>query len=340
MIKKILSGIAFCLLTGSLCTAQDLHYSQFMSSPVLLNPASTGLFNGILRVALNGKNQWQSVSKSYQSLSLAADFSPVKRRFRRDAFGLGLVVNADIAGDSKFSTTSPALTFSYIKSLNRNGSHLLSAGVQAGWVFRTINYDALSFPSQYNGYSYDPNLPVNEVFELRNYNYFDLALGAQWNYQLSRERQLFAGLSAWHLLKPRQSFMGDESIKLDLKWNIYAGAQININEQIDALPQLLFMKQGIYRELLIGSQFKFINNRYSKTEYTSLSAGIYYRNRDALILTTGFDYRHFAFGLSYDINVSGLKPASRYRGGLECSLVYIYGRYKTRKAHQVPCPIF
>lgn len=319
---------------------QDIHYSQFMSSPLNLNPATTGFFNGTIRAALNGKNQWQSVTKPYQTISFAFDMAPLQRRYHRDAFGVGILVNADVAGDSRFSTTSPALSVCYYRALDKRNKHMLGAGIQAGWVFRSINYSALNFDNQYNGSYYDPNIGHNEDFRLKNYSFFDLAAGAHYHYQWTKTRNFVTGLGIAHLVPPKISFMGDETIKLDKRWTYYAGAQIDVTQTIDLLPQLLFMTQGPYREIMLGAQAKYLRNRQSPFDYTALMAGLYYRNRDALVFMAGFDYKQFTFGLSYDMNVSKLRPASYYRGGLEFSLVYIYSKYKSKRNREIPCPIF
>jgi type IX secretion system PorP/SprF family membrane protein len=336
---RLILTVLLTSLSSLLC-GQDIHYSQFMTSPLNLNPATTGFFNGTYRLTLNGKNQWQSVSKPYQTLSLGFDMSPIQRRYHRDAFGMGVLINTDIAGDSKFSTTSPSLAFSYIRALNRKSSQMLSVGLLAGWVFRSINYSSLYFDNQYNGSYYDPNLGNNEDFRLTNYSYFDLGVGAHWHYQMSRERNVYAGLGAFHLLKPKQSFMGENGIRLDMKWSAYAGGQFDITQAVDLLPQILFLKQGVYREVMIGALAKYIKNRYSHIEYTSLNVGLFYRNKDAMVFTTGFDYKGFSFGLSYDMNVSTLKPASYYKGGLEFSLTYTYSKFKHKRRKEIPCPIF
>jgi type IX secretion system PorP/SprF family membrane protein len=338
-IRRMIVLFFFC--SGSmLLSGQDIHFSQFMTSPLMLNPATTGFFNGTYRLALNGKNQWQAVTKPYQTMSLGFDMSPIQRRYHRDAFGAGILINADIAGDSKFSTTAPSLSLSYIRSLNRRGSQMLSVGLMAGWVFRSINYSALHFDNQFNGSYYDPDLANNEDFSLRNYNYFDLGTGIHWHYQISRESSAYAGLGVFHLLKPKQSFMDDNSIRLDVKWSGYAGAQFSVSQTVDLLPQFLFLKQGPYREVLIGARAKYMKNRYSPMEYASLNVGIFYRNKDAMVFMTGFDYKGFEFGLSYDMNVSALKPASYYKGGLEFSLIYMYSKFKHKRRREIPCPIF
>ena len=42
--------------------AQDLHFSQFMNSPLVTNPANTGFIpDGDYRIGINFRNQWSSV---------------------------------------------------------------------------------------------------------------------------------------------------------------------------------------------------------------------------------------------------------------------------------------
>ena len=72
MIRKVYIAVAFCLLTNFL-VAQDIHFSQFNMSPVNLNPAFTGFFDGDYRGVANYRSQWSSVPVSYSTVSLQAD---------------------------------------------------------------------------------------------------------------------------------------------------------------------------------------------------------------------------------------------------------------------------
>ena len=45
-------------------SAQDIHFSQFYSSPLNLNPALTGVMNSSVRLVGNYRNQWASVLKN------------------------------------------------------------------------------------------------------------------------------------------------------------------------------------------------------------------------------------------------------------------------------------
>ena len=70
--KRIKNQIAFmscvlCLAALSLpkdAFAQDLHFSQFMNSPLLTNPANTGFIpDGDFRLGANYRNQCASVRR-------------------------------------------------------------------------------------------------------------------------------------------------------------------------------------------------------------------------------------------------------------------------------------
>ena len=339
-LKKIrLILLLLCAGTGLNLFAQDIHFSQFYTAPLQLNPASAGFFNGKYRVGLNSKSQWNSVTKPYQTLSAGVDAPVYRRKIFRDAFGAGLLIGSDIAGDSKFSTTEVSLMMSYIKSLNFKNSHFISVGISPAFAQRSVNYNDLYFDNQFNGARYDPSLGNGENFSTTHYGFFDLSAGAYWFYAFDQYRNIDAGFSMSHLNRPRVSFMGNDNIRMDIRYTFHARSLQRLSQSVDALPALLFMRQGPYTEVMFGSLFKYVRNR-QMLSYTSVNVGIFVRTRDAMAIVAGFDYNRFAFGISYDVNLSTLKPASLARGGFEISLSYFHNRQKMRKAKDIPCPIF
>ena len=88
---------------------------------------------------------------------------------------------------------------------------------------------------------------------------------------------------------------------------------------------------------MIGSSAKYtLINKLG--EYRALYGGIWYRNRDAIYLSAGLDYQSWFFGISYDVNISKLVPASNLRGGFELAVRYIMNRFKPRKIQHRICP--
>ncbi|MBC7884114.1 MAG: PorP/SprF family type IX secretion system membrane protein, partial [Saprospiraceae bacterium] len=164
-------------------TAQDWHFSQFHSSPVVTNPAFTGLFNGDLRVIGNVREQW-SFAAPYKTFSISAD-GAVAILKNGDFASAGVQVIGDKAGDLDFSTLQAAFCASYSKALSGYGNHFLTLGMQAALNRRSINYA--------NVVSFDP-----EPYALTgedNFTYADLTVGGMWYFLPSDEIYAFAGLT-------------------------------------------------------------------------------------------------------------------------------------------------
>lgn len=318
--------------------AQDIHFSQYYSSPLNINPAQAGYFMGSYRFGLNYKNQWRSVTAPYRTFSGSFDMGLFQRNLLQDMFGAGVVFNTDKAGDADFNTTQVNLAFSYIKALNRKNNHYLSIAVQPGFSQKSVNYDKLYFDSQYNGTTHDASLPTNEYFNRYSMTYFDISMGAYWNYQLYNGLGLDAGLSVFHINKPNQSFFNEEDAVLHRKVIFFANGIFEAWQDVDMIPGIFYARQHKFSEFIFGSTFRYIKSP-NPTNYTTLNLGLFFRTGDAVIVIAGFDYLNYNLGVSYDINYSGLKPASRYLGGLELSFKYIL---ESRRSYikKTPCPIF
>ena len=105
--------ISFALFAKNAVYSQDIHFSQFFSAPLFLNPSNTGDFEGDYRAALNNKNQWNTFTNAYSSFagSIDAGFDDVFISQSRS--GIGLQINNDIAGDGRFGTTQLYLNLAY-----------------------------------------------------------------------------------------------------------------------------------------------------------------------------------------------------------------------------------
>ena len=58
--------------------AQSYHFSQFFSTPLLTNPANTGLIDGPYRVASNLRSQGKSAPNSFFTGYVSGDLSVLK----------------------------------------------------------------------------------------------------------------------------------------------------------------------------------------------------------------------------------------------------------------------
>lgn len=209
----------FFLLTTSLCFAQDMHFSQFQYSPLNLNAASTGKFNGDHRFAATHRNQWSSVSQSFKTFSVSYD-RPVK--LSANAFPhhhAGIVINSDKAGDGDFGTLQALLSYSYLFAIGNDSINFISAGVQAGVVQRSVNFSELTFDNQYDGDVFNPSGLSGENPSRNSFAYPDVNLGLTWT-RLFDNGVLEGGISLQHINKPNQTFYDGDKIPLPMRWQV------------------------------------------------------------------------------------------------------------------------
>ena len=118
-------------------SGQNVHLSQFHQAPLLVNPALTGVFNGDQRAILNYRNQWASVADPFTTYAFSYDMSLFKEKGKNKYLGGGIYFFRDVAGDTKYSTTSANLSLSSIITLD--GGHDLSVGLQGGFAQKSID---------------------------------------------------------------------------------------------------------------------------------------------------------------------------------------------------------
>jgi type IX secretion system PorP/SprF family membrane protein len=323
-------------------TCQDIHFSQFNSSPLNLNPAQTGNFDGAYRFVGNLRRQWSSVTIPYQTFGFSAD---ARNFLRLKNVGTGISLYNDNTGDSHFSTLQLNLAGAYTIPISK--TQAIALGIQSGITQRRIDYSNLTYDEQYNGFIYDPTIPSTESFQNDGRVYANLNTGINWVYTKEERKQISSGISLFNLTRPPQSFFGNDQIRLDRRLSFNISSQWKLNDRFDLLPATLFMAQGTFRELIIGSSIKYImedngaktRNRKERN-YRALYVGGWARTRDAGFISLGMDYDDWNFGLSYDINLSNLRPASHGRGGFELSVIYIIRDVLPKRLNYRACPDF
>lgn len=316
--------------------AQDIHFSQFQRSYLNLNPALTGSFDADYRLNGNFKNQWSSISEPYRTFSFSAEAKSLLKKQKN--IHLGIVFFNDEAGLGGLQTTQFALSAAYSYALNYDSTLIAKAGIQSGINARSINFDRFTYDRQYDGTIFNPNLATGENFDRSSYTNLSLHAGLSLEYLIEHRKKISFGYAAFNLNRSNQSFQGS-NIPLDVRSNWFIQADYMINDKIDVLPALLIAHQGTYGETLFGSDMRYrINESSFKNE--NVYFGLWYRNKDALILSAGFDYRQLNMGISYDINVSSLDVASDNRGGLEISLTYLINQFNPTIRRYQACPDF
>jgi type IX secretion system PorP/SprF family membrane protein len=310
--------------------AQDFHLTHYDAAKIYLNPAMTGMFDGRFRIHANYRNQWTAVaSRPFQTAAIAWD-KPIRR------YGVGVQLMNNRAGIGNFNVLNLTASAAYDLQLDDANEHHVAFGMNAGFTQKSVNFGKLTWNNQYtmaNGGSFDQSMPSGELFAGNEQQYLlDVSAGALYYFAREKSRfNPFVGFSAFHLNRPNESFFG-MTTRWPIRYVLHAGGRVGINERLTLQPRFLSMWQLNDREMVIG----LLANIYLPNSDSYLIAGPTFRNRDAAIIELGLKHGEYTYRISYDINVSTLKPASNNRGGIEFSVVYV----AKRKSPVVPpnCP--
>jgi type IX secretion system PorP/SprF family membrane protein len=328
--RYIIYPVLVMIFATPFAKAQDIHFSQFSETPAYINPALAGVTYNT-RVIGNYREQWSSVANKYQTMAVSFEQTLKFRKLKNNYFAIAANVFRDIAGDAKLGTLNPNLGISYLQRVSKKMK--ISGGIQGGFYFKTIDANNLRFDKQYDGYSYNPSLPSGEEPPRSGFAAFDLGGGINVNYVMNdkflsakNSAKFDAGISAFHYSIGKNSFL-NSSEKLQTRMCGYFSGDFSIPNSINAImPSFVYMRQGSSSEFVAGALFKFIlgdpSTYTANKKPTAFSLGGFYRFKDAIIPTILFQYNKYAIGLSYDINVSALTPASKRQGALEVMLRY------------------
>jgi type IX secretion system PorP/SprF family membrane protein len=349
---RILVGIALTCYLGNV-SAQDIHFSQFYSSPLTLNPAMTGNIAEHYRANFTYRNQWASIPAPYSTIAASVDASLLGCQLGTDHVGVGLALVNDRAGDGALNDLTAMLSAAYHKSLDQDRRYVMSLGAQMAFTQKSLNIARLYFQSQIDeGYEFNPALANLEPFQNNSFNYLDFRAGGLFTAAVNEAVNLYAGAAYFHLTKPKETFLLEDvgtaaDELLDPRIVFHGGGSFFLAEKFSLSPSLLFMSQTGARNLVFGTAFGYHfdqgGRRYkrgSSSENSAIYLGGWYRLDDAIIFNIGIDYQAFKFGFSYDVNVSDLRSASLGQGALELTLSYSGRMSECKRRTPTYCPRF
>ena len=318
------SGLLALALGSSPTTirAQDPHFSQFFSSPLTLNPALTGLFDGQFRVAGNYRNQWPTINNAFRTGTVSFDMALLKDRLpQNDRLGVGIMALNDRSGNGILDNSHVALSAAYHKGLDENGYHQLTVGFQGTFTTKRLDVTRADFEDELTALGFTG--VTQEVFgnSRVNVGYFDLQTGILYSGTTNGDNNFYAGASLYHVNRPNESFLGGNFV-LEQRLTLHGGGYFPIGPNKTFHTSFIHQQQAGASETVFGGAFS-INASQDEYFPLELYAGMWHRLKDAVIPYVGVEFSGIRIGYSYDINVSSLRTASNRRGGGEISVVYV-----------------
>lgn len=333
----LISLLSLCLFALSI-QAQDIHFSQYYANPIHMNPALTGSFFGDFRVTALYRNQGFSISDNpFVTYSGSFDMAIMKKRMKYDVAGVGLMVYTDKAGDGVLRSNGIFGSFAYNKTLDSYKKFSIGLGVQGGIIQRSVDFQKLTFESQFDGVrDFDLSAPNGETNTKDNFVIADVSVGLLGKAYFSKRANAYGGFTINHVFEPQQSFLNNNDSKLSRRVLFHTAAEFKLGKHASLHPTFLYQTQSTANQVNLGAALG-----YDFSEFLSMYFGIWFRLDDAVIPTIAMEISGFRVGLSYDANTSDLKTASNGNGAIELSLIYIHK--KTAPSNFSPahfCPKF
>jgi len=327
-------GLLALMLTSNVSTAQDIHFTQYYSAPVFLNPAFTGA--GVCsRVSLSFRSQWNGVPNGYQSTLFAID-----HLFHRQNVGLGLLIENDVAGTGNLRRTVVSPLLGYEVRLSRKLT--LRSGFKPSVGTVSVNFNDLLFGDQI---ARGGNVTTIENPTQTN-TYVDFGAGL-----LLYSNDFWLGTSFNHLVTPLDGLLVDEDSKLPMQYSLHGGYKLKINEDVRSVSNT----ESIFFSFNYRGQKEFdqldLGAYYQKSVFTF---GFWYRglpgvkayapgygNNDAVAIIVGIKTVRFQIGYSYDFTISQLTNASGGAHEVTLSAQLCNPKKRRRKPKSfTPCPSF
>jgi len=321
--------IAAALLNSGGAQAQDVHFTQFDASPLLLNPANTGAFSGEARASVIYRDQWRSILKDAGFKTYAASFDmPIIRDISVDDYlAGGIQLYNDRVGDGNLNNLTAMLSVAYHKFLGQDARKVLSVGFQGGYSQKSIDLSRLYFGDEFMEGSFQAGTSADREFLNNNTKNYTFNAGISYAQSIGERSGFTIGVGANNLNQPLESFdtrRASKEVGLAMRFTGQLGAIIGINEKFTLKPAAFVQSQASAMEVVAGNEFHLkLGEDFEVPTSTAIFAGVWYRMQDAVMVTAGLEFKGFRVGVGYDYNVSDLKNASNGNGGFEISIRYI-----------------
>ncbi|MES2621224.1 MAG: PorP/SprF family type IX secretion system membrane protein [Bacteroidota bacterium] len=341
--------LVFCIAVNcqlSTVNAQDIHFTQFFTNPLIINPAHTGYYDGNYRIGLNFKAQWpwaiSNTTYNYHTETPYVDVSFGERKIKVGWMGIGFHFLNDEAGDGSLTYRRFGLSYAYHQALDKEHRYILSAGAAVTYSIRSVDFTKFYFNNQWvEDEGFDFALNSNEPVERSSFTMIDVSAGLNFGGQIHEQVKLDLGVSMLHLNRPKHTFFENDE-RLGFRYQASAGLKYDINDNFSVNVNGYYGYEKKASEIITGAMLGYSPtlNRSAELNHTFYIGG-YYRVKDAFSPIAGYRFKGLRVLFNYDVVLSRLQKPGRANGGPEFSIVYVgkWGgdRYNGEKVY---CPKF
>lgn len=334
MRSKLYAAVVFMML-GLAVRSQDIHFSQYYSSPMTLNPALTGKFDGLYRINAIYRGQYYGLNQSnslFRTPGISVDFSLLKDKMNGNALGVGLVVVNDAQNVSatdqttgastggKINTTTIGLSVGYTLNLDKKKSTQISIGLQPSYTLKNSN-GSYQFPDAFNpsDLTYNTSDPNNEKVASLKKNYFNFDYGIFLNTKPLDWLTFYVGYSMANVARPQTAVLSSSKDgKLPFRHAVHGGFEFELAKKWVLIPGFLYQNEAKANEANAGITAGYIivnketdGKRKKATVFLGLwnrmgndvNSAFQYRN---ITPKVGMEYNNLRVGFAYDITMGNM----------------------------------
>lgn len=320
-IQKYYIVLLVLLFSNKVASAQDPNFSQFIASPLSINPALTSNGESSWRAMSNVRTQWVGIGSSYITQSLSVD-GKLKKLDDDNYLGIGGMVIAEKAMDGIFKSTYININTAYHLSLDNKGNGL---AVGLGYINNNtrIDFSQLSFDQQLSSIGFDRTLPAGEPSLSNATSFSSACAGIMYTYD-NDNTFLNLGAAGYRFVKSNRSVLDDKTQYISPRYDIHADFGTALNDRVNLNVSAVHMIQNGTSNTSIGTSFGLVQNSndFNSEQLRMLNLGMFYKIGNAIIPYVGYNYNAFQFGFSYDVNVSSVKSGSMSARSFEISFMY------------------
>lgn len=325
---------------------QDFHYTQYFMSPLGVNPALAGAFNGSYRINGIYRDQYRGVGEPFGGFSLNVD-APIIRGIRKqDWVGVGLRMESNTSGSLGQKINLYGLGASYHIALDKKQNSIFTIGAQygtGGYTYsQLVNGDtggsivSGTLTDQDNTFNMAQGTGSNPGEQnVTGGSLNDLTVGVLYNTKNPKSgSDLKIGFAVEGILNPNRGKtrldnkgiglhgFGTYDFTLNKRGSLTSGAYYYSNKQASAI-----IVNSIY------------NHKLKPGDKMILHAGLGLRNVRAGLLYLGATISGIRVGLGYDLDIGASTPATGVAKSLELGVTYMGKIYKKPKPKPIIyCP--
>jgi len=333
---RLLAFISFSACTPLL--AQDIHFTQFKATPLTLNPAFTGMFNGAARVSALYRTNWKTEQTVYSTVDASFDM-PVMILKNGSYFAAGGQISHAEGGYGYFNNVAYIGSAAYHQLFGRDssGHHCsdLAFGIQGGYAQQWSNLTNDYFDNQPS-----PQMGI-EPFINPYIKYYMVNAGISFSGTISQHLNYTLGLSANNLNRPvgPTTDVTYDQANTNLRYTGEAGVNWIVTNGFSIHPAIIYMEQSTFDNVIAGSEFQYKLTKHPNAigNILSIFLGGWYRTGNTHMITAGTEAGRLRVGISVDFR----SQDPDHERCLEVMVRYVApGSKKSSHRKAIPCNRF